>query len=79
MNLNTNSIYFHKLIKNNIVILSYEQLLFGEYIKTGKILNNKLSEREYGTKKYHHIAITVNHDISYQYLSHDIIILLYNL
>jgi len=40
MNLNINSMYFHKLIKNSSVILSNEQLLFGKYVKTGKILNS---------------------------------------
>jgi len=39
MNLN-NSMYFHKLIKNNSVVLSDGKLLFGKYVKTGKILNN---------------------------------------
>jgi len=36
MNLNINhSMHFHKLIKNNSVILSNKQ--FGKYVKTGKI------------------------------------------
>jgi len=34
--------YFHKLTKNNLVILSNEQLLVGKYIKMGKILNNQI-------------------------------------